>query len=113
LPRLAPGDEPPQCVGGGGILIGVADQGPGQLGGPLSELDRLTRQHDAPDLVTDLGLGAPLARPRVMTCSPSRTVIFVTVPGRPFIRSETDRSRSTVTQPGGSESPSDSVSTWA
>ena len=37
----------------------------------------------------------------------------VTVPGRPCIRSDMDRSRSMVTVPGGSDSPRDSVSTRA
>src|ERR1700729_3896782 len=47
------------------------------------------------------------------TWSSRRTTILDTWPGRPFIRSDIERSRSTTTVPGGSASLSDSVSTWA
>src|SRR5262249_11162583 len=55
--------------------------------------------------------GRPGCTVSVSTFSPSRTVIFLTSPGRPRIRSDMVRARSTATQPSGSASPSDSVST--
>ncbi|HEY0719460.1 MAG TPA: hypothetical protein VGD68_17735 [Streptosporangiaceae bacterium] len=57
--------------------------------------------------------GRPCCTLSVSTWSSSRTTTLVTVPGRPFIRSDIERSRSTTTVPGGSASLSDSVRTRA
>ncbi len=57
--------------------------------------------------------GRPFFTASVMTWSPSRTSTRETSPGRPRIRSDMDRSRSTVTYSGGSASLSDLVRTLA
>lgn len=57
--------------------------------------------------------GWPLRTASVICCSPSRATILEISPGRPRIRSDMVRSRSTDTRSLGSASPSDWTSTRA
>src|SRR5262245_41364 len=71
------------------------------------------RTTPGPSRPTAAAGGRPGCTVRVRTVSPSRTGISLTSPGRPCIRSDMVRARSTATQPSGRASPSDSVSTRA
>ena len=54
-PYPAARDEPAQGLGGLGVLLGVADQGAGQGGGPFADRHRLPGQHHAAHRAADLG----------------------------------------------------------